>query len=79
MKRRGTKKFEQLKMRVWKFKKWRQMCCDHWEKRKRIYPTNHIYQLAAFSTKFYPDIDFTDEWTVESDIPFVKNGFVDDF
>ena len=44
-----------------------------------MYPTNHIYQLATFSTKFYPDIDFTDEWTVESDIPFVKNGFVDDF
>ena len=54
------------------------MCCDHWEKRKSICPTNHVYQPGLLSTKFTPDIDFTDEPVVQCDVPIIKNTFVDD-
>ena len=53
------------------------MCCYHWEKRKTICPTNHVYQPGLLSTKFTPDIDFTDEPIVQCDVPIVKNTFVD--
>ena len=47
MKGKGTKEIEQLKIGVLKYKKRPQMC--FLTEKKKIFPTNHIYQPGAFT------------------------------
>ena len=52
----------------------KRVCCDHWGERRRMWQANYMYQPIKFTCKKSYVIDFTDEQTIQCDVPVVKNA-----
>ena len=46
------------------------------EKSLKLYMTNQIYRLGAFTYKTISDVDFTDEPVVQFNVPVLEKTFI---